>query len=151
MKTPLITLLSALAVAAATPAYADNHDHEERHHADEQHHDDERPEHYEAEKMGSVKDALAKLEEKAEYLTPIFAKEEITVEDLEHTHEVTYTMEAAVDKLRATANDAQGDALDAVDEAVQALHYASEKREEAKAREWFAAYQESLKGLNNAY
>ena len=57
--------------------------------------------------------------------------------ELEEIHEISYTLEAAIDKIRAekAAEEAK---VDALDEAIQAIHFASEKQEEAKTREWFA-------------
>ena len=61
--------------------------------------------------------------------------ETLTDSQLEQIHEISYTLENGIDKLIADKAAPQAQ-LDAVDEAVQAIHHASENHEEAIVREW---------------
>ncbi len=56
--------------------------------------------------------------------------------EFESIHEASYTLEAAIDKMRAE-NNVASHKLDMVDEAVQALHFSSEQRNEIRVRKWF--------------
>jgi hypothetical protein len=102
----------------------------------------ERPSHYEAEAPKTVQDALSLLDDKVKAVEETLARQAPDAATLESVHEQSYALEASVDKLRedggAAANEAKEIALDSLDEAVQALHYASENRQADKVNEWFA-------------
>lgn len=110
----------------------------------------ERVEHYAAEQPQNETEALAQLAEKTEAVAAIMENDELTDSDLEAIHEVTYSLETAVDKLRETQTEASETKLDAVDEAVQALHYASENHEMAKTKLWFTKLQAASLEFKNA-
>lgn len=96
-----------------------------------------RAEHYEA-KIETTEEAFKALDEKVEAIANILQQgDELDFLALEKIHEISYTLEAAVDKIRAE-EAADITKIDVLDEAVQAIHYASEEQEEAKTREWFA-------------
>lgn len=109
-----------------------------------------RVEHYAAEQPQNETEALAQLAAKTEAVTAIIKNGELTDSDLEAIHEVTYSLETAVDKLRETQTEASEAKLDAVDEAVQALHYASENHEMAKTKLWFTKLQAASLEFKNA-
>jgi len=67
-------------------------------------------------------------------------KEALKNQTLETIHEKSYSLEAAVDYLRAE-NYGTEEKIDSMDEAIQALHYASENHESEKTLTWI----ESLK------
>ena len=119
--TPLLGLAT---IALAFPAYAETPA-------------EEPVQHYEA-TIETKEAALEALKAETAKIAEILKKEgELEFTDMESVHEITYTLEASVDKLRAE-NVVDTTKLDTLDEAVQALHYASENQEEAKSREWFA-------------
>jgi Cupredoxin-like domain len=69
--------------------------------------------------------------------------------DLETIHEKTSAMEAAVDKFRA--DKAYDEAkINVLDEAVQALHYASENQDLPKTHDWFLKVNTAFEGLSKA-
>ncbi|MGH1378444.1 MAG: DUF6746 family protein [Alphaproteobacteria bacterium] len=93
--------------------------------------------HYKA-SIATSDQAFKALEEKVSEISEILKNEgELEFLELESIHEISYTLEAAVDRLRdeKAADIAK---LDILDEAVQAIHFASEKQKEAQTREWFA-------------
>lgn len=95
-----------------------------------------RPDHYVHTKFETKEQALEGLNTKIKEIDNILSKTgDIEFTDLEAVHEKSYTLEAAVDKLRAEkyADDAK---INALDEAVQAIHSASENQELAKSLEW---------------
>lgn len=110
----------------------------------------ERVEHYAAVQPQNETEALVQLAEKTNAVAAIMANDELTDSDLEAIHEVTYSLETAVDKLRETQTEASEAKLDAVDEAVQALHYASENHEMAKTKLWFTKLQAASLEFKNA-
>lgn len=94
--------------------------------------------HYEAQDFKTAEEALIAISEKTEEISVVLEKtEELEVTDLEAIHEATYTLESAIDTVRAQEG-ADTTKIDALDEAIQAIHYASENHEEAKVRTWFA-------------
>ena len=115
-------------------------DHTQEQHAHDDHHDDHKgeTEHYEAIEIESTEAAFEILNEKTAAIGKVLENEgELEFLELEAIHEITYSLEAAIDKVREdkAADEAK---IDMVDEAIQAVHFASEKQEEAKVREWFA-------------
>lgn len=92
-------------------------------------------EHYGAKDIVSTEDAVHTLTAIDSEITVMVAAESLSVGDLEVIHEKSYTLEAAIDKLIKDKTYAQ-EAMDAVDEAVQAIHFGSEKHEEATVRTW---------------
>lgn len=131
-------LCSSLLFSTALPAYADEHaDHKEQH-----------VEHYDAIKIESSEHALKTLKAKTTEIGVVLSKEgELEFTDLENIHEISYTLEDAVDYLREE-KVADLEKIDAIDEAVQALHYASENQEEEKTRTWFATLEEHVMALH---
>lgn len=105
-------------------------------HAEDAEHDEARVEHYEGKDFASNEEALETLNAKNVEIAEILKAEKLSDAQLETIHETSYTLENAIDKLIAEKAAAQSQ-LDTVDEAVQAIHHASENHEEAKVREWF--------------
>lgn len=93
--------------------------------------------HYKA-SIATADEAFKALDEKVAEINGILKNEnELEFLELESIHEISYTLEAAVDKLR-DEKAADVAKLDVLDEAVQALHFASEEQQEAQTRAWFA-------------
>ncbi|MDG1286143.1 MAG: hypothetical protein P8P30_01105 [Rickettsiales bacterium] len=95
-----------------------------------------RLQHYEGEVVATTEMAKALLNKKIMRIGKIIAKPKLEGADLESIHEHSYSLETAIDKIRADKG-AEEKIIDAADEAIQALHYASENHEEAVTREWF--------------
>lgn len=106
----------------------------------------ERIHHYEGDVMENAEAATKALHAKVAEIDEILKADKLEVAQLEHIHEISYTLENAIDKLRA---EKAGDeaTLDTIDEAIQAVHFASENHEEAKVREWFARLKAGVETL----
>lgn len=86
--------------------------------------------HYDVEQPETVKDALAIIREKLPRVETAEKQGK-----LETVHEESYYLEAAVDRLRkAPQTTKTRRALDALDEAVQILHYSSENGQAAEVK-----------------
>ncbi|MCH2548239.1 MAG: hypothetical protein MK052_11615 [Alphaproteobacteria bacterium] len=113
---------------------------------------EERVEHYAANIEEDPTKALSVLIKNTNVINKIISAEPLTASELEQIHEETYTLEAAVDLMRELElSTEQSASVDNVDEAVQALHYASEKHQEALTREWFTKLNASLKTLKDDF
>lgn len=97
---------------------------------------EERVRHYEAAKPGSVTAAIALFHDSHKHIAEVLEADSLTTQQLEAVHEQSYGLEAAVDALREMQAFPET-LIDDTDEAVQALHYASEKHEANVTREWF--------------
>jgi len=105
--------------------------------------------HYAGQNFETPEAAIKALENKSNEISEILKAETLTGNNLESIHEISYTLEDAVDALRAQ-NGAPATAIDPLDEAIQALHFASENHEEAKVREWFAKIEPAAGNLHAA-
>jgi hypothetical protein len=120
-------------------------------HGDE-HADEARVVHYEVETPADETAALALLQNRADAIGEILKKDAPDGNDMEKVHEHTYSLEAAVDKLRESADsDAKEEAVDYVDEAVQALHYGSENHNIDVSREWLAKLTPAVETLETRF
>ena len=121
----IITVLTILTIGAGFASYVTAETQEQR------------VEHYEAH-IGTADEAFKALDDKVAEIVVILKNQgEMEFVELEKIHEISYTLEAAIDKLRSSQAVAI-DKVDVLDEAIQAIHFSSEKHEEAKTREWFA-------------
>ncbi|MCB1650498.1 MAG: cupredoxin domain-containing protein [Alphaproteobacteria bacterium] len=102
--------------------------------------------HYEGHFVASSEDALRYLDDYSGQIGVISDKKTLAAGDLERIHELTYTLENAVDYLSAHKAAAQ-EKLDAVDEAIQAVHHASENHKEAEVRAWIEPLLSAVAGL----
>ena len=74
----------------------------------------------------------------------------LSSEDLEEIHETTYWLEASVDLLKETKRSSNiEEALDKLDEAVQAVHYSSENHKEIDVREWQIKLKSAIVEVSN--
>ena len=106
-------------------------------------------EHYEGEKAETLEQAFELLNTKTTEVGKVLEKkEELEFLELEAIHEITYTLEHAIDKVRAEKG-ASDEKIDATDEAIQAIHHASENQKEPEVREWFVKLDASVKALNS--
>lgn len=109
--------------------------------------DDARVMHYEGDTVETAAAALQSLKDHDAKIADILKAETLEDSALESIHEISYSLETAIDKLIA---DKAGETakLEAVDEAVQAVHYASENHEDAKVREWFAKLEAAVAAVD---
>lgn len=105
--------------------------------------EDARAEHYEATKPKNIPAARKQLNQNIEAIGKLLATKDFGPEQLEEIHEVSYSLEAAVDKLGEKQN------IDKLDEAVQALHFASENQEEEITRKWFDSLKNARDDFNS--
>lgn len=94
--------------------------------------DDDRPEHYKGEPAETLEQAVINLSEYNARLQAIIGKDELSDADHEEIHELTYTLENALGKMR--------EELDAMAENLEAVHLASEERDSAVIAEKGPAY-----------
>ena len=127
LTSAIVALIGGFSVSALAE---DDHDHDHDH-------DEARVEHYAGEEIATAEDAVKTLKDENSEIAGILKSEKLEGSQLEKIHEISYTLENAIDKLIADKAAPQSQ-LDAVDEAVQAVHHASENHEEAKVREWYA-------------
>lgn len=114
------------------------------------HDQDEGTEHYKAVEVTSADHAKTVLDEKTAVIGKVLETDgELEFLQLEEIHEVTYSLEAAIDKIRdEKAMDMAK--VDSIDEAIQAIHFASENQEEAVVREWFPKLQSAVSAEDTA-
>ncbi|MGH1374915.1 MAG: DUF6746 family protein [Alphaproteobacteria bacterium] len=136
----MILGLSTIAFSPLTYVTAEEpHAHDEHEHEGEENSD-----HYKAIEIETSAQAFVILNEKTAAIGDVLKKDtELEFLELEAIHEITYTLEAGVDKVRAD-NAAETGKIDALDEAIQAVHYASENQEEEKVRTWFVKLQAAV-------
>jgi multidrug efflux pump subunit AcrA (membrane-fusion protein) len=80
--------------------------------------DEDRPEHYEGKPAETLAEARANLTEANAELREFLAQDELSGQDMARIHELSYTMENAVKRLRTE--------LAAAAEALEAIHLAAE-------------------------
>lgn len=135
----LLAGITAFTFGAASFAYATEKEHASEHAASHDAHDDhdEETEHYKGIDIKSSEHAFTILHDKTEEIGVIIEKNaELEFLELEAIHEISYSLEAAIDYIRddKAADDAH---IALVDEAIQAVHHTSEDQEQAELREWF--------------
>lgn len=118
----IVAVALMLAVAATAPAAAS-----------------ERIDHYEAREAKTLAQAVANFADGNARLSALLQKPDLAASDLEAVHELTYTLENALAKMR-------GD-LAALADKLESLHLASEAHETAATRAHAAAYLETARTL----
>lgn len=106
----------------------------------------DRVDHYAHEEITTSEDALKAFETQNGKILDLLSADTLSDSDLETIHEISYTLEAAIDRLIQSKFSDAG-RLNLVDEAVQALHYASENHDEPAVREWFPKLQAAIESL----
>ena len=113
-----------------------------------QDHDEGRIEHYQGQAVASNAEAIESLKSHNAKIAEILETETLSEEKLEKIHEISYSLETAIDFLIAEKQHAEAK-LGAVDEAVQAIHNNSENHQEPAVREWFAKLEASVAALES--
>ncbi len=109
--------------------------------------DDEIVMHYEGADFETADQARTALDENATKIESIIAQGELNDSALEQVHEISYTLEKAADKIRAEKTYASEEAMDYVEEAIQALHHASENHKADITLEWAGRLKVALANL----
>lgn len=134
----ILAFLGVSAMALAMPSYV---------FANEDAPAEERTDHYKGVTVTSSEQGLNVLNEKVAEIGEVLKNEgELEFTELEHIHELSYSLEHGIDFIIA-AKSAPTEQTDAVDEAVQAIHHASENGEEEITREWFVKLKETVAAL----
>lgn len=118
----------------------------------EHHQSIERIQHYTADKPQTDKEALLVLKSKSKAIEAKLLKKKLSSDDFEEIHEISYWLEAAVDRLKEVkrSNNIE-EALDKLDEAVQAVHYSSENHEEIELRKWCTKLKPTIIEVNDVF
>ena len=93
---------------------------------------DDRPDHFKGQPAQSLEQALTNLSEYNAKLQGILAQEQLSAKDSHQVHELTYTLENALERI--------DDELEELAETLEALHVASETAELDKVRALGATY-----------
>lgn len=101
--------------------------------------DEERVEHYEGLPAETLDGAVTNFSEYNARLAAVLEKPELTDEDLQTVHELTYTLENALQKINAE--------LDTLAETLEALHLASETDDPEGTKTHGAAYLETARTI----
>jgi len=99
----------------------------------------DRVEHYEAKSAATLEEAVANFAAYNDELAAVLERETLEAKDLEAIHEITYTLENALERMRQD--------MTVLAETLEALHLASEDHNEAVTREQGAAYLASARTL----
>lgn len=104
--------------------------------------------HYEGQEITTKDQALSAFAQNNAEIKAILDLDDVSPSDLEKIHEISYTLEKAVDFLISEKLASQSK-LEAIDEAVQALHYASEDHEKDTVQKWFVKLEMALVDLED--
>lgn len=112
-------------------------------------HGAEKVQHYEGKAFETPELAAKSLNNDNAKIADILKADKLTDAQLEQIHQISYGLEDAIDTLIAKkAGDKTK--LETIDEAVQAIHHASENHKEAEVREWFAKLEPAAGDINAA-
>lgn len=100
---------------------------------------DERPDHYAGEPSETLEQAVSNFSEYNDKLKDLLSKDELSASDLNEVHQLTYTLENAVEKIRSEYAD--------LAEVLEEVHVASETNEPSTVKEKGQAYLETSKQL----
>ena len=99
----------------------------------------DRVKHYEAKSAATLEEAVAHFVEYNAELAMVLERKTLEAADLEAVHEITYTLENALERMRQDMAE--------LADTLEALHLASEDHDEAATREQGAAYLASARTL----
>lgn len=102
-------------------------------------HAEERPDHFKGEPAETLEQAVANLSEYNARLAAIVEKDELSDDDHAEIHELTYTLENALGKIK--------EELDVMAEDLEAVHLASEERADEVIAERAPAYLSAARKL----
>jgi len=99
---------------------------------------EQRVSHYEAVEPKTQKEALSLLHSKIDAIRKVLKTEVLGTTELEAIHEISYSLEEAVDALNKDAEQKYQTILKEMGDAIQRIHFLSEHHEGAKIRASFA-------------
>ncbi len=121
-------------------------------HAHAHNHQEDIIKHYHADKPENTAQALLILQEECKSINNILLNKNLSSNNLEKIHEISYSLEASVESLREGQNNNDQEMfIDKLDEVVQALHYSSEQHEEKETRKWFIKLNSAIADLQNVF
>nr|WP_299242475.1 DUF6746 family protein [uncultured Halomonas sp.] len=100
---------------------------------------DERPEHFEGKAANTLDEAVTNVSEANGQLAKLLDQDELSNNDLASIHELSYTLENALEKIE--------DELDSIAEDLEEVHQGSETNEPERVRTHGAAYLEAARTL----
>lgn len=100
---------------------------------------DERPDHYEGKPSPTLPIAVRNFSEANTELETLLANSDLSGSDLGRVHELTYTLEVALQKI--------DDELDVLANTLESVHQASEKAQAGAVRKQGSAYLETARQL----
>lgn len=98
---------------------------------------DDRPDHYQGKPAKTLEQAVANFSEYNQKLADILAKKELSAADMHQVHELTYTLENALEKIR--------DELDDLEDVLEEVHEASEYANITKVQKYGKVYLETAR------
>ncbi len=102
---------------------------------------DDRPDHFEGQSADTLEQARANLAEANREIAAILAQDEISMTDMARIHELTYTLENALERI--------DEEYDELEDQLEALHLASEGADIERARELGDAYLDQSQRFQN--
>jgi len=106
--------------------------------------------HYEAQEMASASQALASLETNSAKVDDILKADALDVQKMEAIHEISYSLESAVETLMKSGDKAHKNIIFSLDETVANLHMASEDHEADNTKKWGEKLHASVAALETA-
>jgi hypothetical protein len=102
---------------------------------------DERPDHFEGQASDTLEEAIANFAEANQEVAAILGQDEISMTDMARIHELTYTLENALERI--------DEDYDRLEEQLEALHLASEGADIERARELGKTYLDNAERFPN--
>lgn len=100
---------------------------------------DERPDHYQGKAAETLEQAVANFSEYNRKLAEILAKKELVAADMHKVHELSYTLENALEKIR--------DELDDLEDVLEEVHEASESADIAEVKKYGQIYLDTARKI----
>lgn len=102
---------------------------------------DERPDHYQGKAAETLEQALANFSEYNKKFAAVLAKKELVAADMHQVHELTYTMENALEKIR--------EELEELAQTLEEVHVASESADVAAVKKHGELYLDTARKIVN--
>nr|WP_298413688.1 DUF6746 family protein [uncultured Halomonas sp.] len=102
-------------------------------------HADDRPEHFEGQTANTLKEAVSNASEANAQLAKLLDQDDLTNDDFATIHELTYTLENALEKIE--------DELDVIADDLEEVHQGSEALDQERVRTHGTSYLEAARTL----
>lgn len=130
MKHTTHWIFGVMLLSTAALVQAHDHDHD---------HDHERPDHYQGEPSETLEQAVANFSEYNQKLESLLAQDELSARQLNEVHQLTYTLENALEKIQEELVD--------LAEVLEEVHVGSETSDESAVLTRGAVYLERARLL----